>query len=78
MVVGCGIAFVVALPLFFMIGMLFHVDSSWIGAWLFWKVPILFGLVSSVVGFISPTFAADWLGNAWKGVIYVWRSFYGG
>ena len=71
MVVGCGAALVVALPLLLFIGMVVHSDFSKVGALLFWKVPILFGLVSGAVGFISPSFAADWLGKTWKDAVII-------
>lgn len=76
MVIGCGAGLVVALPLLFIIGA-FTSDVSSIGALVFWKVPILLGLISGVVGFVSPRVAADRLGKAWKGVVYVWRGFGG-
>ena len=76
MVFGCGAGLVVGLPLLFIVGA-FTSPSSSIGALLFWQVPILLGLVSGVVGFISPRFAADWLGKTWNGVVYVWRGFGG-
>jgi hypothetical protein len=76
MVLGCGAGLVVGLPLLFIVGA-FTSDASSTGALVFWKVPILLGLVSGVVGFISPRFSADWLGNLWKGVVNVWRGFGG-
>ncbi len=77
-IIGCVTAFAAALPLLFLIGTLFHVDLTTTGAWLFWKAPLVFGLVCGVVGFASPTLLANWFGNAWKAVIGIWRSFYGG
>ena len=76
MVLGCGAGLVVGLPLLFVVGA-FTSDASSIGALVFWKIPILLGLISGVVGFISPRFAADWLGRLWKGVVNVWRGFSG-
>jgi hypothetical protein len=75
-VLGFGAGLVVALPLLFIVGA-FTSDASSIGALLFWKVPLLLGLISGVVGFVSPSVAADWLGKTWKGVVYVWRGFSG-
>lgn len=76
MVLGCGAGLVVGLPLLFIVGA-FTSDASSIGALVFWKIPILLGLIAGVVGFISPRFAADWLGKLWKGVANVWRGFSG-
>lgn len=77
MIVGCGAALVVALPLFLIVSLLFHTSLSGMGALLFLKIPILFAIVFGIVGFISPAYAADGPGKAWKGVIYVWRVFVG-
>ena len=76
MVLGCGAGLIVGLPLLFIVWA-FTSEVSSTGALVFWKLPILLGLISGVVGFISPRFAADWLGNVWKGVVYVWRGFGG-
>ena len=76
MVLGCGAGLAVSLPLLLIVG-IFASDSSSIGALLFWKVPVLLGFVSGIVGFLWPRRAADWLGKAWKGVVYVWRGFGG-
>lgn len=76
MLAGCCAGLAVSLPLLLILG-IFTTDSSSLGALLFWKVPLLLGLVTGAVGFVSPRLAADLLGKAWKGVIYVWRGFGG-
>ena len=43
------------------------------GELLLWTWPVRFGLLSGVVGFFFPRFAADCLGKAWEGVTFLWR-----
>ena len=76
MVLGCGAGLVVGLPLLLIVWAITS-DASSIGALVFWKVPIVLGLVSGVVGFFSPRYAADGLGSLWKGVVNVWRGLGG-
>lgn len=76
MVLGCGAGLAVSFPLLLIVGV-FTSDSSSIGALLFWKVPVLLGLVSGVIGLLSPRLAAHWLGKTWTGVVYVWRGLGG-
>ena len=77
MVFGCGAGLVIGIPLSLIVGA-FTSGASSAGALVFWKVPILLGLIFGVVGFISPRFAADWRGNLWVGrrlcLAWFWRS----
>ena len=65
-------ALIAALPLLYIIG-LFSGKTYGVGALLFWKMPVLFGIVSGLVALISPGFAADLIGRIWHGVLYLWR-----
>lgn len=72
MVIGCGAGLVVAVPVLLLIKILASEPGAICGS-LFWKAPLLLGGLFGITGFISPNFAADWLGRAWKGAVYVWR-----
>ena len=76
MVLGAGAGLAVGLPLLLIAGV-FASEASGIGALFIWKMPLLLGLIFGAVGFVSPGFAADWLGKTWQGVVYIWRVFSG-
>lgn len=72
LVLGFGAGLSVGLPLLLIVGVV-AAEISDIGALFFWKVPLLLGLIFGAIGFVSPGFAADWLGKTWQGVVYIWR-----
>ena len=77
MILGYGAGLVMGIPLLFLLGAISS-SMTGIGSILLWKVPVLLGLVSGIVGFVAPGIAADGLGKIWKGVVHVWRVFGGG
>ena len=75
-VIGSGAALVLAGPILLML-ISFAAESDSIDSSLFWKVPLLIGVLFGAAGFMSPNFVADWLGRTWKGAAYVWRMLTG-
>ena len=76
MFLGGAAALVAALPLFYIIGFLFA-EIDGVSALLFWKIPVSLSIISAIVAFISPGFAADWIGRFWQGILYLWRVIVG-
>lgn len=70
-IVGAA-ALVAAVPLFYLLG-LFWGEIDGLTALLFWKMPLLLGIVSALFSFISPGFVTEWIGKVWHGILYLWR-----
>ena len=76
MVIAGATALVAALPLFYILG-LFWGTIDGLAELLFWKLPLLLGLFSAFLAFISPGFVIEWAGKVWRGILFLWRLIIG-
>ena len=74
---GFIMALIAALPLFYVLGLSTLVDVDQLGPLLFWKLPIIFSLVSGVIAIINPQLTSGFFGSMGRIIIYIWSCISG-